>query len=460
MSFLRHGFLPALLLLSSLAAHGQTQRVRITGQLTDCAQDTLYFFDLDGTSLRALAAIPLTRQEGQSVFDVSIDGVPKGFFLVGGGTQANTRLLIMGSEPQLSLRGTCPALGQAEVLGSPENTAYEAALQASGQYVKDHRNLINQYRVVQRNPQTLLTWQEQMQHLDAAKLALYDSLRRYYPFVAKAIALRTYLSFQGSSGGATDEAVFFAKNYFRYADFSDPDYHRIPLVQEAFQNYASNLAQVGLAHEAQVGYAIGHIDRMEAPSRAHKTALLGLIAGFEGQNEDAYALFAESYLDSYAGENPPLDAQLNTKLAAIRDLLIGALAPEIRLPTPAGDTLSSRDLRGKVLLLDFWASWCGPCRKENPRVRAMYERYKAQGFEILGVSLDRDRNAWVQAIAQDQLGWYHVSDLKFWSSVAARTYGVRAIPYTVLLDAEGRIVAKNLRGAELEARVAQLLGNR
>jgi len=138
---------------------------------------------------------------------------------------------------------------------------------------------------------------------------------------------------------------------------------------------------------------------------------------------------------------------------------IGQEAPEIALPSPKGETVRLTDLRGKYVLVDFWASWCRPCRAENPNVVRVYNQYKDKGFEILGVSLDRSKEAWVGAIEKDGLTWKHASDLKFWGSAAAQTYGVSAIPYTVLLDKEGKVIAQNLRGASLEAKLAELLGS-
>ncbi|MEZ4757100.1 MAG: TlpA disulfide reductase family protein [Flavobacteriales bacterium] len=140
-------------------------------------------------------------------------------------------------------------------------------------------------------------------------------------------------------------------------------------------------------------------------------------------------------------------------------LPIGGVAPEIRQQTPDGGTFALSDLRGKYVLIDFWASWCRPCRMENPNVKRVYDKYHRKGFEILGVSLDRDQGAWVQAIQADGLPWKHVSDLGFWSNAAAQEYGVTSIPFTVLVDKEGKVLEKGLRAAELEVALAKLFGS-
>ncbi len=137
----------------------------------------------------------------------------------------------------------------------------------------------------------------------------------------------------------------------------------------------------------------------------------------------------------------------------------GGAAPEIRQATPDGGTFALSQLRGKVVLIDFWASWCRPCRIENPNVKKIHAKYAAKGFEILGVSLDRDHAAWVKAIKDDGLPWKHVSDLGFWNNAAAQEYGVQSIPYTVLVDRDGNILEKGLRAHELDAKLAAILGS-
>ena len=141
----------------------------------------------------------------------------------------------------------------------------------------------------------------------------------------------------------------------------------------------------------------------------------------------------------------------------IRITDIGSIAPDFTLNTPEGTPVSLSSLRGKIVLVDFWASWCVPCRKENPNVVAVYNKYKDKGFDILGVSLDRDKAAWVKAIADDQLTWHHISDLKFWQNEAAVKYGVQSIPFALLLDKDGKIIGKNLRGEELAKKLAELM---
>ena len=160
------------------------------------------------------------------------------------------------------------------------------------------------------------------------------------------------------------------------------------------------------------------------------------------------------------------------QLAAQSPIQVGAPAPDITLENPNGKSYSLSDLKGQVVLLDFWASWCGPCRKENPNVVKVYEEYKDQGFTVFSVSLDgldsrtkaryngdearieaeleKSRQKWIAAIEKDGLPWeYHVSDLKKWESVAGRQYGVRSIPYTILIDRDGNIAAMKLRGAQM-----------
>lgn len=148
-----------------------------------------------------------------------------------------------------------------------------------------------------------------------------------------------------------------------------------------------------------------------------------------------------------------IDNKVRTSLEA------GTLAPEIDMKDPDGKQRKLSDLRGKVVMIDFWASWCGPCRRENPNVVKLYHMYHDKGFEVYSVSLDKDRNAWLKAIKDDGLVWEnHVSDLKGWTSSGGATYGIMSVPSTVLVDRKGRIIAKNLRGEELADKLKEIFG--
>jgi len=141
----------------------------------------------------------------------------------------------------------------------------------------------------------------------------------------------------------------------------------------------------------------------------------------------------------------------------IRD---GAAAPEIALPNPEGDTIRLSSTRGSIVLLDFWAAWCSPCRYENPNLVKAYNLYHSRGFQIYQVSLDKTRDAWLEGIREDQLEkWIHVSDIKYWNSVVVPLYRIESIPANFLLDRDGRIIASNLRGETLQNKLAELFNN-
>jgi peroxiredoxin len=139
---------------------------------------------------------------------------------------------------------------------------------------------------------------------------------------------------------------------------------------------------------------------------------------------------------------------------------IGQPAPEIALPNPDGQVVKLSSMKGKYVLVDFWAKWCGPCRQENPNVVRAYNKYKDKGFTVFGVSLDRSKEDWVKAIQDDGLTWTHVSDLKFWQSEAAKTYGITGIPFSLLLDPNGVIIDKNLRGDALDNKLSEIFNKK
>ena len=136
---------------------------------------------------------------------------------------------------------------------------------------------------------------------------------------------------------------------------------------------------------------------------------------------------------------------------------IGKEAPELSLPGTDGKEIKLSSFKGKYVLVDFWASWCMPCRKENPSVVKVYNKYKNKNFTILGVSLDKEKADWLKAIQKDKLAWTHISDLQGWSSLAVSTYSFEAIPFNVLVDPNGKIIAQGLRGSDLDTKLQEVL---
>jgi peroxiredoxin len=165
-----------------------------------------------------------------------------------------------------------------------------------------------------------------------------------------------------------------------------------------------------------------------------------------------YAKLPATTQQSFSGKN------LGDRIAIARKTAIGNVAPEFVQNDTLGNPIALSSFRGKYVLVDFWASWCGPCRRENPMVVKAFQQFQAKGFTIVGVSLDQPgaKEKWMDAIHKDALTWTHVSDLKYWENEVAKQYGIRAIPQNFLLDPSGKIIAKNLNGETLEKKLTEL----
>ncbi|WP_333809197.1 TlpA disulfide reductase family protein [Flavobacterium sp.] len=238
-------------------------------------------------------------------------------------------------------------------------------------------------------------------------------------------------------------------------------------------------------------FEINNIARMQEAKKKNDTATMNMIVKeynsfqdemniiskkFIKNNPDAYlsVLLLENFLmrqyltvdevkNYYEGLNKELtETKSGKKIKATLDsmsaLSIGKPAPIFSGPSPDGKTISLKESLGKVTIIDFWASWCGPCRGENPNVVALYKEFHSKGLNIIGVSMDKDATKWKEAIAKDGLTWPQISNLKYWDEPIAKLYNIESIPATFILDAKGNIVAKDLRGDALRAKVKELLG--
>ena len=196
--------------------------------------------------------------------------------------------------------------------------------------------------------------------------------------------------------------------------------------------------------------------------KKNANSIFGLMLASELYQKEE--LTATEVTDLIAGLGPKLAshdlvADLKMAMEANKKAEVGGLAPQFAAPDPDGNELALKDAMGKYTIIDFWASWCRPCRMENPNVVRVYNKYHDKGLNIISVSLDKagQKERWLKAIKDDNMDWYHVSNLKFWQDPIAKQYSVRSIPATFLLDEQGNIIDKNLRGRALEAKIASLL---
>ncbi|RCW92403.1 TlpA disulfide reductase family protein [Winogradskyella arenosi] len=260
-----------------------------------------------------------------------------------------------------------------------------------------------------------------------------------------------------------------------HADYKAYQKQILELVEEAKQ-LKQQLRDRSIRDSISKLYVVAQQKRAEAPLKFienHSSSFysLSLIEQGIGKNNVDIERYMAAYelLDSEIKNSPKgvsvkigLD-KLMADFLKTAQVNVGKIAPNFEAPNPKGKMVSLEEVKGKVTIIDFWASWCAPCRRENPNVVNVYNKYHSQGLEIIGVSLDGSRNqrdpkkAWMTAVKQDQLTWTHVSSLKYFQDPVAQLYNINAIPATFILDKHGRIAAKNLRGKALELKVQELL---
>lgn len=252
--------------------------------------------------------------------------------------------------------------------------------------------------------------------------------------------------------------------YRSLLDQEKPFQEKMKPLEEEYRTYSRNKDKENMA---RVEKSLDSLDALKNEAvygafvRSNPGSPLALYAleRFAGWDIDADKVEPLFQQLSAGVKKYPSAAAMEDRIGIAKKTGIGRIAMDFTQADTSGVPVSLSSFRGKYLLVDFWASWCGPCRAENPNVVKVFEKYRDRNFHILGVSLDRpgQKERWMKAIHDDKLTWTHVSDLLFWENAVAKQYGIRAIPQNLLLDPEGKIIAKNLRGEDLEARLAELI---
>jgi peroxiredoxin len=453
----------AIALPACISDAGGKGKIRVWGELKGVQRDSVYIYRILGNEMVPLASA--AHKEGKFDFQVEVPGT--GLYFLGLDPTYGT-LVLLGEEEEVEIQGEANMINNAKVI-SPQNQEVKQFTDQAFMRNNQMQNLNQQlYYAKQMSPDKVASLEAEISAQTNNNLSWLDSVSKGKGFSAKMAPFFMYRPFTGEvTKKYKDEIEHYKEEHLNFLNFNDPSMPYIPYFTANVSQYFEALAGNSVPTEEIVRKYTELLAKIDKSQKANLeifniAALTGLSSGNPlPPNPDAFLKVFEIY-----SKNNPQDSRL-ASWKQKTDILFaekkrasafseGAVAPDFKLPTPEGGTLALSDLRGKIVLLDFWASWCGPCRMENPNVVKMYAQYKDKGFEVLGVSLDKEKAAWLQAIRQDGLTWKHVSDLKYWQCEAARMYNVTGIPMTFLIGKDGTIIGKNLRGPALEAKLKEL----
>ena len=420
--------------------------------------DTLRLYAWKQIQAEELKKQAVTKTANGFTCKFELGQTPRGMYYVGS-SLSDLKPILLGTEKVVVLEGKTAQIAKLQPTTSDLNKSYEQLMKTIQTDNQQFMTLVADYGSAKGDKGAQDKIKAKLAKEDETKLKRLDSLTKKNSELTRIMAFNMFQSYQNNGEAGEVEGTYFADHFFEHVDFTDTVYARLPFYYENIKNYTTALTQIGLGAEQQIKSLDTLLAKVNPESSLYKPTLVGVMFGMMGRNNTLFVKYGKLYMAKFKGDYEMLDKFINEQLAKLKGAAgVGEEAANIKGQTPEGKTLELTSLRGKYVLIDFWASWCGPCRRENPNVVRLYKKYKDKGFDILGVSLDNNKNKWIEAIAKDGLTWHHVSDLKGWSSQLSKPYGVRGIPYTVLLDKEGKILAQRLRGPALEAKLKELFG--
>ncbi len=453
----------SLLSLTAVLSAQKVETITLRCRLDNCSvTDSLRVYRSEGLA-QTFVASAMADKNGEFVLQIPKTKTPQ-YYTVGINLEQKLlKLVLLGTEKEVLLTGPCYDASQTTVMNSKVNAdLVDAQGKMNGLKVEMGKIMANYNRDFYTES-LRVACEKQMLAVDKSKIALLDSLKKANPLAARVLSLDTYTSFQNAPKKAQfkSEIDYFASQYFQYANFSEAEYSDMPVVFNAFRDFTSVLTmrELGLTRPQIKQYLNNMMQTIPAKSKTSRYALSGAVSVFLQQQNPLIVDFGGRYLTDFPNDDPNLLGQISQVVSAMKTSMVDVPAVDIVQADTANIARKLSDLKGKVVLIDFWASWCGPCRRENPMVVGLYNKYKSKGFEVFSVSLDQDRQKWIDAIAKDGLVWpNHVSDLRGWGNAAAQLYGVSSIPKTVLVDKNGIVTDHNLRGELLEKRLKEIFG--
>ena len=445
-------FLIVLLGILPLFAFAQVKATLIVHSTTpDTSKGKV--FSYDGFRFMQVASF---SQQGP-IDTVVLDLPSKGFYYVGTRYQ-NAKPLLLAPDAVVEVYKVNIDYKNAKVIDQSLNKQYDSIKEETLKLKAKKIGLLNLWRAQRAKGESLDSMEVKLANLESKEDALLVEAYSIESLLGDVVALNKHPNYPLSANKTQHEIDYFVQHRFDAVDWSSARLAYNSWVFESMRGFVQNIAIFPTSRKVKKAYILELLKEIpEENFRTKKLAYSGLLSELERKDPQLFLEMANQFVSTYAKSFPAEASLVEARVKKIQSKVKGFEAPNFTQNNLENQPVELKDFRGQYLLLDFWASWCGPCRRANPAMVALYDKYKDKGFQILGISLDKTKDRWVKAIETDGLEWPQVSDLKGWNNAVATQYGVRSIPYTVLLDPEGKIVEVNVKGEALDQLLSSLL---
>lgn len=445
----------------------------IQGELEQCLADSVKLYETDGFVIQQIKSVPLVKSGSYGNFAFKGKVPQRGFYLLGTSTN-NLTPVILGGEEELRMTGNGTNWAKlTHFINSPQNEAY-VKLQSQIQHFNQRADslMLAQQNLLQ-TPKTLKSQKERLMGLFAGLRSeegkFRDSLKKAEPYFATVAQMGLYPIFDVTSNPKKypNALHHFANEYFKSVEFKDDNLTYMTPLWEAVVTYTRTLdkaPETMMRKDSVYQFLDKLLDRVPKKSRTYRLVLAGIMKGLELEASNVFSKYSTLYEKAYPNEKQ-LIAENKKKFALLEEeekkkqqFEIGAIPPDFELPDANGAMVKLSSLKGKVVLLNFSGSASMPCRRQIPNMLNVYKKLHYRGFDVMNVSIEKNKNDWMEIIKQSKIPWIEVSDLLNWECPVLQTYPVKVIPTNFLLDKEGKIAAKNVFGKDLEPKVRELLG--